>query len=151
MDSSLAEMAKLISTFGLAFFSFWAAIPAGLALGLSPLAVIATTTASYAAGVGLVALAGERVRTALLRRLLKDGREVGLRDGRLGRIWARYGLAGLALLAPMTLGAQLGAAVGVALNAPPRRLWAAMTLGALGWSVALTALVALGVVAVRGG
>lgn len=60
------------------------------------------------------------------------------------RVWQRWGIWGLGLAAPMTLGAQLGAALGLALNAPPRRLFAALALGALVWSAILTVLFSLG-------
>jgi hypothetical protein len=143
MDEFVANLPKIASIFSLAFFSFWPAIPAGLALGLSPLAVISTTTASYAAGVALVTLFGERVRNWILKRL---GRRAEINpEGRLYRIWSRYGIIGLGLLAPMTVGAQIGAALGLALNSKPRGLFIALSLGALAWSIGLTAAVSLGV------
>jgi len=66
-------------------------------------------------------------------------------NGRMQRIWEKYGIVGLGLLAPMTLGAQLGAILGITLNADPRRLFLWLSLGGLVWSVALTVLVSLGV------
>lgn len=148
MEPLFAEIAKIASTFGLAFFSFWAAIPAGLALGLAPAAVVAITTLSYASGVALVALVGGRIRNWTLRRL--QGGSIMKSDSRFRRIWERFGLVGLALAAPMTLGAQIGAALGIALEAQPRRLFVAMTLGGLMWSIILTLGVRLGVLAVTG-
>lgn len=147
MDALLAEIARLASIFALAFFSFWAAIPAGLALGLSPLVVVLITTLSYASGAALVTLVGGDLRDRVMRRA---GQSVGQPQGRLRRIWARYGLAGLALTAPMTVGAQLGAALGVMLAVPRLRLTAALTLGALVWSIGLTAAVTLGLLALGG-
>ena len=46
----MSDLPAIASIFGLAFFYFWPAIPAGLALGLSPLIVIATTSLSYMSG-----------------------------------------------------------------------------------------------------
>lgn len=167
MELVIAELAKVASTFVLAFFSFWAAIPAGLALGLAPLAVIAITTLSYASGVALVALVGGRVRGGVRNwivsrfnrgAMIQAGGGGGSDDGKAGgnyqrfrRIWERFGVVGLGLAAPMTLGAQIGAALGIALEAKPRRLFVAMTLGALAWSIVLTLGVRLGVLAVTGG
>lgn len=134
---------KLVSVFALAFFSFWPAIIAGMALGLPPLLVIATTTASYACGAALVTLLGGRARDWVLKRL---GRETTLDpDSIVGKVWKSFGVIGLGLAAPMTLGAQLGAAVAVALDAPPRQVFLWMTIGGLVWSMLLTALVSLGV------
>jgi hypothetical protein len=116
MDSLLADLPKIASVFALAFFSFWPAIPAGLALGLSPLVVIVTTTLSYTLGVALVALFGGRVRDWVMQRLNRSS--TAHSDSRLRRIWDRFGVAGLGLAAPMTVGAQIGAALGLLLNAP---------------------------------
>lgn len=148
MHDLLTTLAACASIFGLAFFYFWPAIPAGLALGLPPLLVIATTTLSYLCGAALVTLAGGRARAWILRRL--GQRAVLNPDSLLGRAWARAGLVGLGLAAPMTVGAQMGAALGVALDAPPRRLLLWMGLGALGWSALLTALAMLGVLGAQG-
>lgn len=139
----IALLPALLSTFGMAFLYFWAAIPAGLALGLPPLVVIVTTVASYALGVAVVTLLGEGVRAWVLRRL--GDRAVLKPDSFVGRIWERYGLIGLGLLAPVTLGAQIGAAIGVALGAPRGRLILWMLIGALVWSIGLTVVITLGV------
>lgn len=145
--SLAADLPKIASIFALAFFSFWPAVPAGLALGLTPPIVIATTTLSYITGVALVLLPGERVRAVILRRL--DRRVADGPPGLLRRAWARWGVIGLGLLGPMTVGAQIGAALGLALNAGPRTLFAWMALGALAWSVLLTLAVLLGVLGVQ--
>lgn len=147
MEAFLADLPKIASIFALAFFSFWPAIPAGLALGLSPLAVILTTTLSYASGAALVALFGGRVRDWVMARLGKQG-ESGA-NNRLRQIWERFGVIGLGLAAPMTVGAQIGAALGLVFNAQPRRLFLSLSFGALVWSIALTALVSLGVLGVQ--
>ncbi len=49
----------------------------------------------------------------------------------------------------MTVGAQIGAAIGLALNGKPRSLFIALSLGGLAWSIALTAAVTLGVLGVN--
>jgi hypothetical protein len=148
MDSFLLDLPAIASTFALAFFSFWAAIPAGLALGLSPVAVIVTTSISYASGVVLIALVGGKIRDWVIQRMSKKGDPEPA--GWLRRVWDRFGMIGLGLAAPLTVGAQIGAAIGLALGAPPRRLTLAMSLGALAWSIGLTAGVSLGVMAVNG-
>jgi hypothetical protein len=140
MQEIFIALPKIASIFALAFFSFWPAIPAGLALGLSPAVVIATTTLSYSCGVVLVLMPGERLRDWVTRRW---GART-LQPGLIQRVWSRYGVIGLGLLAPMTVGAQIGAVLGLSSNAAPRRLLIWMALGAFGWSVLLTAAVLLG-------
>lgn len=146
MEQLLAELPKVLSVFGLAFFSFWAAITLGLGLGLSPVVVIVTTTLSYALGVVLIVWIGGPIRERVMRRFNQS--QTPFEETRIGRIWERYGIIGLGLAAPMTVGAQIGAAIGITLKAEPRRLFLAMAGGALAWSIGLTAAVSLGVLAV---
>jgi uncharacterized membrane protein len=138
---------QLLSVFGIAFLSFWASIPAGLALGLQPALVGLTAVMSYAAGVGLVAALGQPVRQRLLRRL--GGKIASSPNSAIRRAWDRYGLVGLALLAPVTTGAQVGAALGLAFGVPPRRLFVAMSLGATLWALLITTAATLGILGVR--
>ncbi len=138
--------AGLISVFGIAFFSLWASIPAGMALGLNPAAIVITAAASYMCGVGLVVVVGQPVRDWILRRL---GDRAKLRpNSTIGKVWERYGLWGLALLAPVTTGAPIGAIIGMSLNAPPRRLFVLMSLAGVLWAVIFSALISLGITAV---
>lgn len=146
-DNLLLDLPKIASTAVLAFFSFWGSIPAGFALGLSPLAVFLAAVLGYTSGVGVVTLAGGRVRSWILQRM---GRRATLDpNSRVYRIWERYGMIGLGLLAPLTTGAQIGAAIGLAMQAPPRRLFVAMTIGGLVWGVILVAAVMLGLAGVE--
>ena len=141
------NIAALISVFGIAFLYFWASIPAGIAQGLSPVLVVATASISYACGVGLVVLAGQPVRDWIMKRF--GGKASTNPNSAIRRIWDRYGLIGLALLAPVTTGAQIGAVIGISLNAPPRRLFVLMSLGGLLWGMIVAVLVSLGVAAVK--
>jgi uncharacterized membrane protein len=142
-----ADLPKLVSVFGVAFLSLWGSIPAGLALGLSPLPIVLTAGLSYATGVGLVTFLGKPVRDWIMRRY--GDKVTGDPNSSVRRVWDRYGLIGLALLAPITTGAQIGAAVGMALNASPRRLFLLMSLGGLLWAVLLAAAISLGIAGVQ--
>jgi hypothetical protein len=138
---------QLLSVFALAFVSFWPAIPAGLALGLGPVAVALTATLSYTLGAGIVVVLGQPIRDRIMQRF--GGKLNTNPDNIVHRAWRRFGVVGLALLAPMTTGAQIGAVLGLSLGAPPRRLWIAMSLGAMLWAAVLTAAVMLGVLGAR--
>lgn len=138
---------QIISIFALAWFTFWPAIPAGLALGLSPIVVIATTTISYISGVAVVMLVGGRLREWLMNRFRKGS--ASKPDSRIQQIWQRFGVIGLGLAAPMTVGAQIGAILGLVLNAGRWRLFIWMSIGALVWSIGLTAAILLGLLGVH--
>lgn len=142
-----ADLPKLVSVFGVAFLSLWASIPAGLALGLSPLSIVLTAGLSYASGVGLVAFLGKPVRDWIMKRY--GDKVTGDPNSSVRRVWDRYGMIGLALLAPITTGAQIGAAVGMALNASPRRLFLLMSLGGLLWAALLAVAISLGIAGVQ--
>lgn len=139
----MPDFAAVASIFGLAFFYFWPAIPAGLALGLPPVIVIATTSLSYMSGAALVVLVGGRFRQWVMARLGRQ--DVLAPESLLGRTWARFGVMGLGLLAPMTIGSQLGAGLGVTLDKRPMKVLLWLCVGGLAWSIALTTLVSLGV------
>ncbi len=143
--------AALITVFGWAFFSFWSAIPAGMALSLSPESVIVTATLSYGCGVGLVVGVGAPLR-ARLSRHKPDTAAPSAEPSRMVRwlyqAWQRFGLFGLALLCPLTVGAQLGAAVGLSLGARPLRLVVLMTLGAGMWAVLIVLAIRFGIMSV---
>ena len=65
------------------------------------------------------------------------------------KAWERFGLFGLALLCPLTVGAQLGAAIGLSLGARPRRLVVLMTLGAGIWAILIVLAIRLGIMSIE--
>lgn len=144
-----ALLAKLGGVFALAFFSFWAAISLGVAIGMSPLMVGVVAWVSYALGVLLIVALGEPLRVRLLKRF--GGKMAASEDSPIRRAWDRYGLVGLCLLAPVTTGSQIGTIIALALGARSRRLVIWMGIGAALWSVVLTLVVALGVAVVQPG
>jgi len=145
MEIFLAEIAKILSTFGVAFFSFWGAIPAGLALGLHPLAIILITTASYMIGVLLVILPANSIRNWVMKRWGEHLNVDKESDSMLMRIWRKYGVIGFGLIAPMTTGAQIGGIIGTALNIPRRQLILWMFVGVVAWAIILTGIAVAGV------
>ncbi|MFW5749028.1 MAG: hypothetical protein ACOCYT_05390 [Chloroflexota bacterium] len=157
MTDILAHLAAISTIYGWAFFSFWSAVPAGTALNVAPVSVFFTVTVSYGSGVALVVLVGAPLRERIRRRMARRAPATG--DGPaqpprsvavIQQAWTRCGLIGLALLAPMTVGAQVGAVIGLGFGAKPLRLLAAMTLGAAAWALALVIAVQTGLMALTG-
>src|SRR3954468_11478864 len=126
----------IISIFGLAFLYFIAAIPAGVALQLPIWVAAVTAGLSYAAGVVVVVLIGAPLRERLAKRFnistTHDPNKL------IWRVWDRYGLIGLSLLAPVTLGSQIGALIGLSLGVKPRSLVIGMSLGIIPWCVIIS-------------
>ena len=136
---------QLLSVAAIAVVELWAAVPAGIAMGLPAPLVWAATLCGALLGITGVVLAGDRVRAWLVDRFGHGGAREG---GRLRGLWDRHGVIGWGLLAPLLLGAPLAAAVGVALGATRRRLLFWLGAGVLVWTTVLTLAVALGADAV---
>ena len=133
---------KLMIVFGLGAVELWAAAPAGLAMRLPPLLIFFTATAGTVGAGLIVILLGEKVSAWLKRKFNKknESRPTGL----IVRVWQHYGVIGWGLLAPLLTGSPLGAAVGLALGAPSRRLLLWISIGGVIWGAVFTSLAVLG-------
>lgn len=140
---------KLMTVLGLGVLELWGAIPVGFALGLHPVLTALVAAGGALLGVLLVLAVGEGVRAKLGRR--REGRGEEGRHARIRRIWLRWGVVGLGLLAPLLTGAALGTALGLSLGAPAPRLLLWMSTGILLWSALLTALGWLGLAGLGAG
>ena len=138
---------KLLTILGLGAVELWAAIPVGLALQLHPVAVGITAAIGAILGASAVVLLGERLRTWLVQ--WHGGKEEKREHGLIYRIWHRYGVIGLGLLAPLLTGAPLGAALGLTFGVPAGRLLFWTSLGIVLWSTVLTLAGALGLVGIK--
>ncbi len=118
-----------------------AAVPVGIALGLGPWATGIAAAAGVGLGTALVLILGDRIRSEPPAALAKTARR---RRGLMYRTWASYGVPGLGLLAPLAVGAPLGAAMGILLGVPAGRLAFWLMLGIVLWSAGLTFAAALG-------
>ncbi len=120
----------------------WFAVPAGFALGVVPWLVWVLTIAGSVASVAVVAVGGDRIRTWLI------GRRRGwlaARQGRLYRVWIRYGIPGWGLASPLVFAPPMGTAIGLLLGAPRRRLLAWMCAGVVLWTSILVGAAMLGI------
>lgn len=134
--------------FGLAVVEIWAAVPAGLALGLPGLAIWVVTIVGSLVGVGVVLVAGVRIRD-WLGRVRGGDREP--RTGRLARVWTRFGVVGWGLVSPLVMAPPMGTAVGLVLGAPKVRLLVSMTAGVVVWTSILVLAGSAGVAVLHGG
>jgi hypothetical protein len=129
--------------FGLGFLYFVSAIPAGVAAGAPPWLVAASAWAGYSAGALVVLLAGAPLRDWLIRKLKipvkRDASKL------IWRIWERWGLVGLGLLAPVTIGPQAGGILALAVGERAVRVFVALSLGVIPYCVLFAILVGLGV------
>ena len=132
----------IVTAFTLGFLYFISAIPAGVAAHAPVWAAAAAAWCGYSAGGTVILLAGVPLREWLLRKLkinhLPDPAKF------FWRIWHRFGLWGLALIAPITIGPQATAALALALDESPGRIQLAICAGILPWVLLFGTLTALG-------
>lgn len=132
---------KILMVTGLGIFELWAAIPAGLAVNLHPLLTGIASALGSMLGVMLIIIIGDRLRNWLMKKKVKQSRE----KGTIYKVWDKYGVIGLGMLAPLITGALFGAAIGVSLGASPKRLILWMSLGIVVWTIILTGLGTYGI------
>ena len=108
----------LLTVFGLGFMYFVGAIPAGVALKLNPAVAAAVAWLGYSLGSWVILVVGQPLRNWAAKRvkLLREPRD----DSKMfWKVWSRFGLPGLALIAPVTCGPQGGSIVALALGEKP--------------------------------
>jgi Ca2+/H+ antiporter, TMEM165/GDT1 family len=145
-------------------------IPAGIAVGLSPVPVALLALAGNATTVAMVTLAGDRLRAWWRRRRGSERAPAGAaagahaavgtgvdasaapepadpsggRGGRARRIAERWGVPGLALIAPLVTGSHIGAMAALGLGAHRTRVLGWMIAGLAVWTVVTTLAAVLG-------
>jgi len=129
------------SVFGTSMLELWAAIPLGFALQMPAIVTGILSALGAMASAGIVIYVGGSLRNWLIKRFEKKGK----RQGRMVRIWEKYGVIGLGLVSPLITGAPLGAAIGISLGASTGKLMWWMSVGIVVWSIILTAAVSLGI------
>jgi len=142
-------LGSIATAFGLGFVYFISAIPVTAAIGLPVWIAAIAAWLGYSAGGVVVAYAGAPLRAWLMQKLKIRPPEALERPSLIVRAWRRYGLVALGFLAPVTVGPQAGALLGLALGAARGRLVLAISLGALPWAAAFAVLTAFGVKLVK--
>ncbi|MCX8493797.1 MAG: hypothetical protein ORN23_06165 [Chthoniobacterales bacterium] len=135
-------MTGSLTAFGLGFLYFISAIPAGLAAHAPVWAAALAAWLGYSAGGLVVLLAGAPLRDWITRKLKIDPKPDNSKL--FWKVWSRFGLWGLGLIAPITIGPQVTAILALALGESPRRIQLAIVLGVFPWVIVLGFLASLG-------
>lgn len=129
-------LSKYISVFLIGMVELWAAIPAGFAFKLHPVIIAAISAAGATTSALLVLIIGEPLRAWLLKFKKQPDRPL---DGRIRQVWDSYGIPGLCLIAPLLVGAHLGAAIGLTLGGSKKKIAVWMAVSCLLWSALFSA------------
>lgn len=131
--------------FGLGFVYFVGAVPGGVLAGAPVWLAGVAAWAGYTAGAAMVLVAGAPARAWIARRL--GPKESAGRPSLVARAWARFGLTGLGLLAPVTVGPQVGGLLALAAGEPGGRVLLALSLGVAPWCAGFSIVTGLGLAA----
>jgi len=140
-------MAGLLTALGLGFLYFLAAIPAGVAAGAPVILAALAAWLGYSLGGTVVLIAGTPLRAWIMRKLKVDPRPDPPKL--FWRIWERFGIWGLGLIAPVTIGPQGTALICLSLGESPRRIQLAISLGVLPWVIGFAVVAEFGLRALR--
>jgi hypothetical protein len=106
---------KLLSVAGLGILYFQSAVPSDMAMKLHPIIAGLATLNVNETAVIIIFLVGQPMPEWVTRKLEKQVAK--MHAGKIGRIWKKYGIIGLGLLAPIPAGAPHGALLGLLLGA----------------------------------
>ena len=132
-----------LATFGLGFLYFVSAIPGGMAMGLPWWGAAICAGIGYSAGSLIVILFGGSFRQWLMKKFSVED-FLTRNKGPFWRAWNRFGLVGMCLLGPVTVGPQIGSLIGLSLVVPVVRLYVGLTLGAIPWCLGFGVVSAFG-------
>lgn len=127
------SIGAVAAVFGLGFFYLVGAVPAGVAAGLSVWMAAFIAWCGYASGAAVMTLVGKPVRDWVARKLripvTHDPSKL------IWKAWSKFGLVGLGLIAPVTIGPQAGCILAMALGEKPWKAALALSLGVVPWCV----------------
>jgi len=135
---------SFLTVLGLGIVELWLAVPAGFLMGLHPVLTALAAIAGQIIAVLLIYKLASALRNWIIHRYFGDARE-RLKNSHLYRIWLRYGVVGLGLLAPLITGAAVATALGVAFDAPKRKLLFWIVIGVVLWAIGLMLAASLGI------
>ena len=132
----------MLTVFGLGIAYFLAAIPTGVAMKLSPAMAALCAWAGYTAiAAAMLGIGGPARRWMASKFKISPHPNP---EKLFWRIWLRWGMPGLGLLAPVTCGPYFAALIALALGEKPRRLIFWIAVGVIPWCIGFAILAATG-------
>jgi membrane protein YqaA with SNARE-associated domain len=122
---------KILTVIGLATFEIYAAIPAGFAFKLNPIAIFSYSLIGGLIGVFVAAYLGDIIKKWISTFRKNKVEKFAKEPGFALKIWQKYGVVGLGLLGTMTVGAPISIGIGVGFNVPTNKMVFWCSLGVL--------------------
>ena len=148
MPEQLIEQLGLLGVFvagATPFLEALVVVPIAIVLGLDPVIMTVVAVAGNALTIGLFALSSRRVMGWIVTRRHRRGLDRYSPSMRRGMdIFESYGVWAMAVVGPLLIGTQVGAAIAVSLGLSARRVTIIVTAATAGWAV-LAAVVTLAI------
>ena len=127
-----------------------AVIPAGILVGLNPIATVFAAVAGNTITIFLFAYLGSNIRERLVARRVAKGK-VGEspKFEKALKFFDRYGIYGMAILGPVLIGTQFAAAASVAAGIRPFKVSVLISIGMTIWAIAIALVVVMSGVSLR--
>jgi membrane protein DedA with SNARE-associated domain len=136
-------IANLTVILFLAVLGIWKSIPVGFILNLHPILVCTMTILGASLGVLVIYMLGSRLKQRILQSI--QGKANNKKQKKIHKIFNRYGVPGLGMLATLIVGPALTMVLGLTIvkNGKDLLLWT--NIGIVVWSVLLTLIGQVGV------
>ncbi len=138
------DLVKALPIFGLSMIDIWGAVPIAYVLKFTPIQIVLLTIVGSIVGILVIILIGEPIKRWLAKRHTTNRKESAIK-----RIWLKYGVIGLGLIAPIVSGSSIGMAVGLIFGAKTGKLLFWMSVGIIFWCIVLTYLGYLGILGIH--
>ncbi|HLS10188.1 small multi-drug export protein [Lentibacillus sp.] len=117
------------------FMEILGVIPIGVAAGLPAIPVSVVAFLGNVSTIWLLLLMAERVKERLKKRREKKGKGSSEKRGKRGKaIWNKYGLPGLAFVAPVLVGSHLAAMIAIGAEGGRQQIFLWMTISIIFWA-----------------
>ncbi len=118
------------------FFEVVAVIPIGIATGLQAIPVTIVAFAGNMTTILILITLTDQTKRWLARRKEKKGKNKSeKKQRRAAFVWRKYGLPGLALLAPFITGSHLGAVLAMSFGGTKKQITIWMTISIVAWAI----------------
>lgn len=148
MTEQLIEQLGLLGVFlagATPFLEALIVVPVAILLGLDPVITTVVAVAGNAVTIGLFALSSRTIMGRIVARRHRRGLPRYSASMERGMdIFEQYGVWSMAVLGPLVIGTQLGAAIAVSLGISPARATAIVTAATVLWAT-LAAIVTLAI------
>ena len=120
------------------WFEAIAVVPAGILIGLDPVATVIAACAGNIITIALFSYGSDQIRSWFRRRREATGKTGdSVRFVKAQQAFDKYGIYGMAALGPVFVGTQFAAAISVAAGVKPLRSTVLISIATVIWAVAI--------------